>query len=133
MWRLSFKEISAGCYRCEAHRDGRLRISRTAGDEILGDVAKDAFDVEVAAGTTPTEALYQVMLGLPTATNDRNLERPFGSWYVDLAEPKRRVVFDGRDNRLEVQDRSSRTLWHCDFRSEVDPSFFRQLTGSPVA
>ena len=69
----------------------------------IGRILEFAFDLEVALGTTPSSALFQVTKGAKPAWVSRYDDHAFGSWFVQSSASKgQRVVYDGKEFWLEV-------------------------------
>jgi hypothetical protein len=120
-WRFEFTEQSVDQYLCTGLRDSGHTVKAQSSENEIGRVFEFAFDLEIALGTTPSIALFQVTRGAKPAWVSRYDNQSFGSWFVESAESKsQRVVYDGKESCLEVYCGNEQPKWQGAFRNAKD-------------
>ncbi len=120
-WKFEFTEQSLGQYLCTGLRDSEHAVKAQCGENETGRVFEFAFDLEIALGTTPSSALFQVTRDAKPKWLSRYDNQAFGSWVVESAASKgQRVVYDGKEFWLEVYCGNEKPKWQGAFRSAKD-------------
>lgn len=131
-WSVSLSEMSAGAFRATATRGTGNTVDRSGGEEILATVLHDAYQMEVALGTTPGTAAYVITRAARPRWNSEYHDRIFGSWSVYSPDGVTRIDYDGKDFFLVVQKGSRMTpavLWQGRITSSetLGIEYFRTL------
>lgn len=120
-WKFEFTEQSLGQYLCTGLRDSGHTVKAQCEENETGRVFEFAFDLEIALGTTPSSALFQVTRGAKPKWLSRYDNKAFGSWVVESAASKgQRVVYDGKEFWLEIYCGNEKPKWQGAFRSAKD-------------
>ena len=122
MWPFEIKEVSNGAYACTGKRTTDNIVKITCGEDEIYRVFEEAFKLEVAFGTHPSKALFQVVSGSKPYWDAKYEEKVFGSWVVENSTNTNRYVFDGKDSFLMIYEGGEQPSWQSHFKTGEDVS-----------
>ncbi len=91
------------------------------GEREFFRVIKSAFELEVELGTWPHRALFVVASGAMPGWTATYHGEAFGSWMIESPGPtSRRVVYDGKESRLSIDERAKPPIWEGPLKKSDD-------------
>ncbi|GGH27596.1 hypothetical protein FAZ19_19110 [Sphingobacterium alkalisoli] len=129
-WTLRFDEVSNNVYKVEL-TDRFGRQSGTTDDNLdraIETCISYAFDIEKQLGNSLNKFTYDTFkyfLADQNLTVSNYSDKYFGSWTIE--KNKKRIILDGRDLLLTIQNKAEASDWKDDFTIKLEDCKFEQL------
>jgi len=119
-WSFEINETSNGAYHCLGTRSTGNMVSVHCGEDEIFRVFKEAYELEVKAGTLPGQALFFIVSGAKKTWRAEYNEEAFGSWMIEDQNEKNGYVYDGKDFYLMIYRAKEKPVWQGFVKEQDD-------------
>lgn len=129
-WTLHFDEVSNNVYQVElTDKFGRKSVTTDHDlDKAIETCMSYAFDIEKQLGNSLNKFTYDTFkyfLSDQKLLVDNYSDKDFGSWIIE--NNKKRIVLDGKDFLLSIQNQIETDNWEDDFFIKLTDLTFKQI------